>query len=53
MIAPSFLYYEMVRKRDIGRGWSKFRICRYVTFEQHIKELAVIRMNLLLGARSS
>ena len=33
--APSFLYYEIVKKCDIGRGdGQNLGIWRYVTFEQ-------------------
>ena len=40
MTAPLFLYYEMVKKRDIrrGGGWSKFRNSRYVTFVRPLNQ---------------
>ena len=34
MTALSLLYYEMVEKRDIGRGVYYVRIMRYVTLER-------------------
>ena len=34
MTALSFLYYEMVKKRDIWRGGQNLRIWRYVTLER-------------------
>ena len=34
MTAQSFLYYEMVKKRDIGGGGQHLGIWRYVTFER-------------------
>ena len=44
MTAISFPYLRMVKKRDIGRGVSKFGIWRNVTFERPL---------LILSARFS